>query len=403
MAGEAAAHAHIWSLVAQTYAAFNRHELSKTTPDWVNIDHRRAVGSAPGDMNTYVSAFWSLVPDISTRIEAVHRLSNLGAVFTHTESGTSHEGFDAEWREVALLTFVGDAINHCELFDESDLDAAIARFDALNAPAPQLENTATHVNMVIADAFNRRDLAGYLGACAADARYDDRRKGLRSEGPISAEFGHALLFDAAESWRLEVEPVALRGQHLALSRFVFRDADEADRPIAVDALVALEVNADQLVTYCLIFDPGDLGAALEELDARYLAGEAAAHAHTWSVIANANALFNRHEMPPTAPDWANIDHRQVIAFAPGEMTAYIHATWNVAPDMRNQIVAVHRLSDRGAVFTQAVCGTSHAGFNAEWRDVVVLTVDGDLLDRCEIFDDADLDAALARFDELDTG
>ncbi len=403
IAGEAAAHAHIWSLVTQTYAAFNRHELSNTTPDWVNIDHRRAVGSAPGDMNTYVSAFWSLVPDISTRIEAVHRLSNLGAVFTHTESGTSHEGFDAEWREVALLTFVGDAINHCELFDESDLDAAVARFDELNAPAPQLENAATQGNVRIADAFNRRDLAGYLGVCAADARYDDRRKGLRSEGPISAEFGHALLFDAAESWRLEVDAVALRGQHLAISRFVFRDADEADRPVVVDALVALEVNADQLVTYCLIFDPGDLGAALEELDARYLAGEAAAHAHTWSVIANANALFNRHEMPPTAPDWANIDHRQVIAFAPGEMTAYIHATWNVAPDMRNQIVAVHRLSDRGAVFTQAVCGTSHAGFNAEWRDVVVLTVDGDLLDRCEIFDDADLDAALARFDELDTG
>ena len=28
----------------------------------------------------------------------------------------------------------------------------------------------------------------------------------------------------------------------------------------------------------------ELDAALEELDARYLAGEAAAHAHTWSVI-----------------------------------------------------------------------------------------------------------------------
>ena len=29
------------------------------------------------------------------------------------------------------------------------------------------------------------------------------------------------------------------------------------------------------------------------------------------------------------------------------------------------------------------------------------TVDGDLINRCELFDEADLDAALARFDELD--
>ena len=30
----------------------------------------------------------------------------------------------------------------------------------------------------------------------------------------------------------------------------------------------------------------------------------------------------------------------------------------------------------------------------------MLTVEGDLINRCEVFDEADLDAALARFDEL---
>ena len=35
----------------------------------------------------------------------------------------------------------------------------------------------------------------------------------------------------------------------------------------------------------------------EELDARYLAGEAADFAHTWSVIAEGYAAFNRHELP----------------------------------------------------------------------------------------------------------
>ena len=44
-------------------------------------------------------------------IEAVHRLSDLGAVVTLVVHGTSQEGFDAEWREIELLTVEGDRIN----------------------------------------------------------------------------------------------------------------------------------------------------------------------------------------------------------------------------------------------------------------------------------------------------
>ena len=57
--------------------------------------------------------------------------------------GTSQEGFDAEWRVINLLTVEGDLINRCEMFDEADLDAALARFDELHPPAPQLENAAS--------------------------------------------------------------------------------------------------------------------------------------------------------------------------------------------------------------------------------------------------------------------
>ena len=76
---------------------------------------------------------WDVAPDVNIYIEAVHRLSNLGAVVTYAAKGTSKEGFDAEWREITLLTFEGDLINRCEIFDEADLDAALARFDELSA------------------------------------------------------------------------------------------------------------------------------------------------------------------------------------------------------------------------------------------------------------------------------
>ncbi len=39
----------------------------------------------------------------------------------------------------------GDLISRCEIFDEADLDAALARFDELQPQAPRLENAASQV------------------------------------------------------------------------------------------------------------------------------------------------------------------------------------------------------------------------------------------------------------------
>jgi hypothetical protein len=43
---------------------------------------------------------------------------------------------------------------------------------------------------------------------------------------------------------------------------------------------------------------------------------------------------------------------------------------------------------------------SHEGLDAEWHIALVITVDGTLVNRCEMFDAADLDVALSRFEEL---
>ncbi len=90
-------------------------------------------------------------------------------------------------------------------------------------------------------------------------------------------------------------------------------------------------TTDDRIVGCVMFDLDDIEAAIAELEARYLAGEAAAHAHTWSVITRAFAALNRRELFPTTPDWVNIDHRRGISFAPGELTAYILAAWNLLP------------------------------------------------------------------------
>ncbi len=99
------------------------------------IDHRPLVTIAANDLPASVRAVWDLTPDIKTYIEAVHRLSDLGAVVTHAAHGISHEGFDVEWRLIDIFTFEGDLVSRCEMFDEADLDAALADFDELHAQA----------------------------------------------------------------------------------------------------------------------------------------------------------------------------------------------------------------------------------------------------------------------------
>ena len=112
----------------------------------------------------------------SIYIEAVHRLTDLGAVVTDSLSGTSQDGFDAEWRMVNLVTFEGDLMNRSELFDEADLDAAFARFDELSRPAPRLENAAWRVHERLNAYFAARDWAAITDILAADLVTEDRRR-----------------------------------------------------------------------------------------------------------------------------------------------------------------------------------------------------------------------------------
>jgi hypothetical protein len=90
LAGEAAADARTWSLIADVLVAHNRREVAATTPDVVTIDHRRAAEFASGEGFEYIRAGWELDLSINIYIEAAHRVNDLGAVLT--------------WRDMELHT-----------------------------------------------------------------------------------------------------------------------------------------------------------------------------------------------------------------------------------------------------------------------------------------------------------
>ena len=402
LVGEAAAHSRTWSVIMRSFAAIKGRELPTTVPDFVDIDRRRTANIDAGGMKAFLRTALDLTPEFTSYVETVHRLSDLGAVVTQVVHGKSQDGFEAEWRVIDVFTVEGELLSRCEAFDEVDLDVALARLDELSRQAPRLENDASRVDDRFKNYFAARDWDAMTEILAEEFSIDDRRRvvniGIRNGPDVEIANMRAAAEVGAKAMTFVV--IATRGKRLALSRIRAWGPDQRPEAFHTDALGIVEINADNRIAARVAFDLDDIDAAFEELDARYLAGEAAPYAQTWSVIAGAYAAFNRHELFATTPDWANIDHRRGIGFAPGDMIPYIRASWDVTPDLIINIEAVHRLSDVGAVVTHATQGTSQEGFDAEWRVISLLTVKGDLINRCERFDEADVDAALARFDEL---
>ena len=67
-------------------------------------------------------------------------------------------------------------VDRCEVFDEADLDAALARFDQLSRPAPRLENAASQVAERFLAHFAARDWDAMAEILADDFSSDDRRR-----------------------------------------------------------------------------------------------------------------------------------------------------------------------------------------------------------------------------------
>ena len=186
LAGEAAAHAR--HMVGHR-GGLRRIQPARTSRDDAGLgEHRPSARIAirARRHDAYIRASWDLTPDLSIYIEAVHRLSDLGAVVTHAAHGTSQEGFDAEWRVINFLTVEGDLISRCELFDEADLDAALARFDELSRPAPRLENAASRVYERFWTSFAARDWDAMAEILAEDISIDDRRRVVNAGDPTRA-------------------------------------------------------------------------------------------------------------------------------------------------------------------------------------------------------------------------
>ena len=77
---------------------------------------------------------------------------------------------------------------------------------------------------------------------------------------------------------MSFDVIATRGDRLILSRSRIRDWDQRNAPIDTEIIEIIETGADERFVGRVVFDTDDIEGAFTELDARYLAGEAAAYA-----------------------------------------------------------------------------------------------------------------------------
>jgi class 3 adenylate cyclase len=265
------------------------------------------------------------------------------------------------------------------------------------------ENTASRVFAALAEATGSGDDAA--GASLADDYvFDDRRRVVNlgtNDSVAASAHGEQARRDGQ---RVHVPgAVAIRGDRLALCRTIaLTDAGDDSSSLAV-----AEVDERGLLTNSTHFDADDLAAALEELDARYIAGEAAGHADLVRLVAAWVSIFEDGDVDRirdlVAPDFVWVDHQQLGWGTLG--VDQIIELFRALRGVQNAVVVSREVvSGRAIQFSAANHATDAAGGEVLWSfHAVGVADDAGRTTRVEIFAEDDLAGALARFDALGRG
>src|SRR3954447_10156897 len=232
-----------------------------------------------------------------------------------------------------------------------------------------------------------------------DFSLDDRRHAVNAGvrlGRITETENLKAMADLVGDVKLTCKTIATRGDRLALRRLRFSEQDRQREAFYNEMVGIVEINADNRLSSHVVFAPDDIDAAFEELDARYLAGEAAPYAGVWHSVTDTLGEANRHELGPIMSGLTYIDHRRV-SFGSNNFGRAVPELWTLVPNARYRVTAIHALDAHGTVATLVIEGTDSRGNELQWPRIVLLAPDDS---RMEVYEEDDLDAALATFEEL---
>ncbi|HVN87273.1 MAG TPA: nuclear transport factor 2 family protein, partial [Candidatus Binatia bacterium] len=392
-------------------------------------DHRTAgVGALTGipAIQQWLRSLLDDAEDVTNRIEEVLAANPSALLVRNTNTGAlrvSRGPYERPFLQLMVLGSEG-LVARMELFDAERAAEALARFDALVNPSvsplgrgrmeegsrePHFANAATRLNERFTRAWLARDWDALTALHAPTCQVEDRRRLMRVEGGIDLTMENFRVYFEVPNSRWTITPLATRGERLALSRLLFEgEVVEGGGDLAIDYLCVDEVDGEGRSIAILVFDPDDLDAAYAELDRRYDAGEGVALGGLNTLLGQSIAKRDWEALAALcAPTLEEHDHRRITGLGTTRgVEAWVEKNvrvWiDLAPDVVGRFTHI-RGCDRGFLQQLVLQGSRHGGsFEIAFAGVVELDAQR-RIERIDIYDLDQLDAARARFNELTGG
>jgi hypothetical protein len=301
---------------------------------------------------------------------------------------------------VTVYQVADDALRRFDVFTLADVEAAIALFDEREhtTHTHRVENRASVLSLAASaaqQAGDRERFASYLADDFVAVAHDPVLATVGEGGVFDRNTYLAGAFDPLVFGRdsvYELGVIAVRGDDLCLFRVhtTTGQGDVYERLNLVEVREGLAVRND-------VFPHDQLAAAQIALDDRWLDGLGYPDDHFLRRISAAS-----YTMDPAAfasmmhPDVEYVEHRR-FSFTGGDGAALFEAMQTVAHEVEITAPVFYRLNDRGAV---ALRVETFQGEIAENRMIAVMAFEDGLYRHVELFDERDVDAALARFRDL---
>jgi class 3 adenylate cyclase/tetratricopeptide (TPR) repeat protein len=376
--------------------------------DVVGIDRRRiGFGSARGKDGLLLALATAIEvsDDLVGRVDDVVAASPDALLLRWIASGTDRaSGGRFEWSFLRLLVFGADGLlSAYGIYDSDHEDEALRDLEthSVASPPSRFVNGAMRGQLELERAWRERRWEDVVASFRPDFVLIDRR-GLGFD-LVGDAFIASLerLFAMPES-RWQFRLIATRGETCALIHALF-SAGGASR-IDVENLALVERDAEGRGVRLVVFDPDDFDAAYADLGARYAAGEGAPHAELLAHLLELQRAAGTLDVPALErllpPGFRFRSHRRYTndgAWLPRDgFLASLAALRKLGT--RSQRLRLHHLRvSAHAVLADATRVGTREGGAFELPQIDVLTHDGQRVQQLEVFDEDQVDAAVARF------
>ena len=395
-------------------SAFNAREWATiealVSPQAVWVDHA-PLGFGTNDREQFIAtglrALTELAPDVvgvGTKSYADGRV----LLSTVDAAGTTPEGNEYSWFYIYLLRGGSDGlIERIETFNLDQWDEALATFDewtseSLTPSLSGIDNAVTR-SVRAALALSRDGAIDSAGEkyTAHDIERIDRRRGVSApyvRGRDAFNDSVHAIFEVFGS--ITAEPVAVRGERLALMRVRFAKEDGFEQLM----LTLYEADDAGKQARLVTFDEDDLVSALDELEDRYCAGEGAAN--EYAVRRNGDSVRSHAKRDWVAfeqlfaPGLRAVDHR-IMGFPLADRTSFMAMQQSLAEVTHDAVLVFRTIEVAGDAVggRTEVRGTTPDGNQYAWEFLMMSRSIGGEVVELELFASEEHEAAWARFAE----